>query len=99
MAYKIIISEIAYRNIENAVTYYSENSSKKIASQFLKDFKKVYKNLEINPFYQFHDTNYRFIPFNKFPFIAFFLIDEPNKTVELNAVFHTSQNTDKYPLT
>jgi hypothetical protein len=29
--------------------------------------------------------------------IAFFIVDEPSKTVFLNAVFHTSQNPDKYP--
>lgn len=98
MAYKVIISNIAYKNIDNAVTYYTENASKKIVTEFLKDFKKVYKSLEINPYYQYHDTNYRFIPFSKFPFIAFFLIDETNKTVDLNAIFHTSQNTDKYTL-
>ena len=92
MAYKIIISEIAYKNIDNAVTYYTEKASKKVAAKFLKDFKKVYKSLEINPYYQYHDNNYRFIPFSKFPFITFFLIDETNKTVDINAIFHTSQN-------
>lgn len=96
MAYKVFISNIAYKNIHNAVTYYTENASKKIATEFLKDFEKIYKNLGINPYYQYHDTNYRFIPFSKFPFIAFFLIDKTNKTVDLNAIFHTSQNTDKY---
>ena len=65
---------------------------KKLLRSFLKDFKKVYKSLEINPYYQYHDNNYRFIPFSKFPFIAFFLIDETNKTVDINAIFHTSQN-------
>jgi toxin ParE1/3/4 len=91
MDYKIIISDIAYNNIDNAVEYYTEKASKKVASEFLKDFKKVYKNLQKNPFYQFHDNNYRFIPFSKFPFIAFFLVNESKKTVSIVAIFHTSQ--------
>jgi len=71
---------------------------KKVALDFLNDYKKTYKALQINPFYQVHDNNYHFFPFKKFPYIAFFIIDEASKTVFLNAVFHTSQNPNKYPV-
>ena len=98
MNYKIIVSPIASRNIEGAVTYYIENASKKVAFYFLKEYRKTYETLEINPFYQFHDNNYQFLPFDKFPYIAFFIVDETSKTVFLNAVFHTSQDPIKYPL-
>ena len=83
MAYKIIVSPIAIKNIDNAVNYYIEEVSKKVALDFLNDYKKTYKDLQKNPFYPFHDSNYRYLPFKKFPFIAFFLVDEPSKTVFL----------------
>ena len=95
MAYKVIVSPIAIKNIDNTVTYYAEEVSKKVALDFLNDYKKTYKDLQKNPFYPFHDSNYRYLPFKKFPFIAFFLVDEPSKTVFLNAVFNTHQNPDK----
>ena len=95
MAYKIIISPIAIQNIDNAVAYYTEEVNKKVAFDFLNDYKKTYKDLQKNPFYPFHDSNYRYLPFKKFPFIAFFLVDEPSKTVFLNAVFNTHRNPDK----
>ncbi|WP_396211828.1 type II toxin-antitoxin system RelE/ParE family toxin [Flavobacterium sp.] len=98
MSYKIIVSPIAVKNLDDAVEYYVSNVSKKVAFDFLKDFKKTYKNLQINPFYQIHDNNYRFLPFDKFPFVAFFIVDEISETVFLNAVFHTSQNPIKYPI-
>jgi len=98
MNYKIIVSPIASKNIEDAVVYYIEKATKKVALEFLKDYRKTYKALQTNPFYQLHDNNYRFLPFNKFPYIAFFILDEPSKTVFLNAVFHTSQGPDKYPV-
>ena len=98
MNYKIIVSPIACQNIEDAVEYYIEKATKKVASDFLKDYRKTYKAVQTNSFYQFHDNNYRFLPFDKFPYIAFFIVDEPSKTIFLNAVFHTSQNPDKYPL-
>ncbi|MFY8189136.1 MAG: type II toxin-antitoxin system RelE/ParE family toxin [Flavobacterium sp.] len=72
-------------------------ASKKVALDFLKDYKRIYKALQINPFYQLHDNHYRFLPFDKFPYIAFFIVDEPSKTVFLNAVFHTSQDPSEYP--
>jgi plasmid stabilization system protein ParE len=97
MNYKIIVSPIASENIAKAVDYYFYKASKKVALDFLNDYKKTYKSLQINPFYQFHDSNYRFLPFKKFPYIAFFIVDEPSKTVFLNAVFHTSLNPKKIP--
>ena len=98
MIYKIIVSPIACQNIEDAIEYYIDNVSKKVAADFLKDYRKTYKTLQINPFYQFHDNNYRFLPFDKFPYVAFYIVDEPSNTIFLNAMFHTSQNPDKYPL-
>lgn len=97
MNYRIIVSPIALKNIQEAVEYYIFKASKKVALDFLNDYKKVYKALQINPFYQIHDSNYRFLPFKKFPYVAFFMIDELSKTVFLNAVFHTSKNPENYP--
>ncbi len=98
MNYKIIVSPIASQSIEDALEYYIYKVSKKVALDFLKNYRKTYKAIQTNPFYQFHDNNYRFLPFDKFPYIAFFIVDEPSKTVFLNAVFHTSQNPSKYPV-
>lgn len=98
MNYKIIVSPIASQNIEDALEYYIYKVSKKVALDFLKNYRKTYKAIQTNPFYQFHDNNYRFLPFDKFPYIAFFIIDESSKTVFLNAVFHTSQDPSKYPV-
>lgn len=97
MKFKIIVSPTASKNIQDAVEYYIYKASKKVALNFLKEYRKIYKALQINPFYQFHDTNYRFLPFDKFPYIVFFIVDEPSNTVFLNAIFHASQNPSKYP--
>lgn len=95
MSYNVIISPIAIKNIDNAVEYYKKNASKRVAVDFLNDYKKAYNNLKINPFYNFHDSNYRYLPLSKFPYIAFFIVDETTKTVFLNAIFNTHQNPEK----
>jgi len=89
---------IAAGQIEYATDYYVTEVSPIVALDFLDDYIETKKRLETNPFYQYHDNNYRFLPFEKFPYIAFFIVDEPSKTVFLNNVFHTSQNPNKYPL-
>lgn len=98
MNYKIIVSPIASKNIKNAVSYYVEEVSKKVANDFIKDLKKNTKPYKKIRFASFTIIIIVFLPFSKFPYIAFFIVDEPSKTVFLNAVFHTSQNPEKYPL-
>src|SRR5688500_14198094 len=95
MSYKITLSPIASKNIEDALEYYVLKAGKTVASNFLKEFHRVYSDLQKNPFYQYHDNKYRFVPFKKFPYIVFFIIDENTKTVYINAVFNTSQDPNK----
>ncbi len=95
MGYKIIVSPNAEKNLQDAVDYYLKKAGKGIASNFLIDYRSIYKALQVNPFYQFHDTNYRFLPFNDFPYIAFFIVDENSRTVFLNAIFNTFQDPEK----
>lgn len=96
MSYKIIVSPVASKNITDAVEYYFLKASKKVALDFLNDYRKLYKDLKINPMYKFHDAIYRFLPFAKFPYVAFFIVEETSKTVFLNAIFHTSQEPDSW---
>jgi toxin ParE1/3/4 len=95
--FKIVVSPNAAANIEDALDYYLNIGGKNVAENFLKDYRNTYRALKINPFFQYHDQKYRFLPFKKFPFIAFFIVNEQNKTVYINAIFQTSQSTKKYP--
>jgi toxin ParE1/3/4 len=45
------VSPVASKNIEDALEYYIYKASKKIALDFLKDYKTTYKALHINPFH------------------------------------------------
>ena len=50
MTYKIIVSPVASKNLDNALNYYLEEVSKKVAADFLKDYNQTYKALKKNPF-------------------------------------------------
>ena len=41
MNYKIIVSPIASQNIEDALEYYIDKASKKVALDFLKEYRKT----------------------------------------------------------
>ena len=56
MNYKVIVSPIASKNIEDAVEYYSQKVSQKVALDFLNDYKMTYKALQKNPFIDFTIT-------------------------------------------
>ena len=43
MAFKVIISDEAKLDLENSYLYYRENASKKVADNFIKDFRKSIK--------------------------------------------------------
>ncbi len=76
MGYKIVVSSVANKQVEEALLYYLNKAGRKVALSFISDFQKTLGYLKKNPFYRFHDSNYRFIPFSKFPFIVYFILSD-----------------------
>ena len=95
--YKIKISLNAQDEIENALLFY-RNISIKLADKFISTILKTYTLLEKNPYFNIRYKNYRAISISQFPYLLFFEIDEQNQIVYILSCFHTSQNTDKYPI-
>ncbi|RRQ46906.1 type II toxin-antitoxin system RelE/ParE family toxin [Chryseobacterium sp. SC28] len=96
MAYKIVISPEAEKEIDHAFEYYAE-FSKSAGKSFKKQLLDSYKKLRLNPFYERRYLNVRVLPFPKYPYIILFRIDELKKTVYILSVFCTHQDPEKYP--
>ena len=45
MDYKIVITPDAFTDIENAINYYKLNASKRVATLFINDYKKAFKDI------------------------------------------------------
>ena len=45
MTYKIVVTPDAISDINNAINYYKEKVSKKVAHLFLKDYKESFKDI------------------------------------------------------
>ena len=97
MDFRVHITPVAKTNQKQAVAYYKEKASLKVAQNFLKDYEKTLYKIKQNPYYQIYYKNFRGLPLKKFPYIVFYTIDENLKVITIKAIFHTSQNPGKYP--
>lgn len=97
--FKVLVEPNCNTDIENACRYYSTLpvDTNKLINHFFEDMQVAFDALSINPFYPYKTQNYRFIPLKRFPYILFFTVNESEKTVFVLALFHTNQDTNKYP--
>lgn len=96
MAYNLIISPEAVRDMEKAFEYYNSFSSKAV-NLFSSELQQVYDVIERNPFFQIRYKNIRAIPFKSLPYLVFFELNEKTNIIFIYSIFNTYLNTDKYP--
>jgi len=96
MAYKIIVSPRAQKEIENAIDYYLLYSIN-APINFITILQHTYKSLVINPFYVVRFKNIRSLKINKFPYSLYFVINEKQNTVKVLSCFHNKRNPTKRP--
>ena len=94
--YKLRFSDIADKEIDQAIEYHSGNSEDG-EYNFKAQLNRVLDALELNPFYQVRYKNIRALPFKSLPYIVLFEIDEQEKLVYIYSVFNTYQDPQKYP--
>lgn len=96
MAYKIIVSPRAQKEIIIAIDYYlikSENAPE----NFILQLEKIYKQLAINPYYPVRYKNIRSVKIKKFPFSLYFYVDEKSQILKILSCFHNKRNLNKRP--
>ncbi len=96
MAYKIIVSPRAQKEIENAIDFYALYSSNAPQS-FINLLKDSYQSLGTNPFFCVRYKNIRALKINKFPYSLYFTINETQNIVRILACFHNKRNPSKRP--
>lgn len=97
MAFKVIISDEAKLDLENSYLYYREKANKKVADNFIKDFRKSIKIISDNPYFKIWFEDFKAKPLSKYPFLIFFSVDKKENIILIARVFHTSQNPEKHP--
>lgn len=97
MSYRVIVTDEAFFEIQEAYVYYKNVAGIKVAKSFSSKLKSSFKSLKKNPFYEFRIKGCRSLPVSKFPFILLFQVDENLKSIKILSVFNTSQDPKKYP--
>jgi toxin ParE1/3/4 len=97
MAYKIIISPRAQKEIENAIDFYalySDNAPR----NFITTLKNTYQILSQNPFsHRVRYKSVRALKLNKFPYSLYFDINQTQKRVKILSCFHNKRDPNKRP--
>lgn len=97
MNYNIKISNIAKTHVKEAVAYYKNVASIKIAQNFLTDYHNSLDKIKLNPYFQNYYKDFRGLPLKKHPYIIFYQIDSGTKTIFIKAVFNARQDVQKRP--
>jgi len=96
MAYKIIVSPRAQKEIENSIDYYglySESAPK----DFIDAIRESYSTLEKIPFFKIRYKNIRALGLKKFPHSLNYVVNEETKTVKILSCFHNKRNPKRRP--
>ncbi|MHC1775374.1 MAG: type II toxin-antitoxin system RelE/ParE family toxin [Lentimicrobium sp.] len=96
MAYKIIVSPRAQKEIENAIEYYALYSVNAPVI-FISALKEAFTTIETNPFYRVRYKNIRALKINKFPHSLYFIINEDKNTIRVLSCFHNKRHPNKRP--
>lgn len=96
MGYKVIISQRAQQEIENAIDYYAMYSLD-APRRFVTLIAQAYILLETNPKLKFSHGNVRRLKFKKFPYSLFFTVNEKTETVRILSCFHNKRNPKNMP--
>jgi len=96
MAYSVIVSPRAQKEIEDAIDYYSLNSIDAPVN-FINALNNAYDAIALNPFFRIRYNNIRAYKIGKFPYVLYFTVNKAYKIVRIVACFHTKRNPDKRP--
>ncbi|WP_298148892.1 type II toxin-antitoxin system RelE/ParE family toxin [Flavobacterium sp.] len=96
MAYRILVSPRAQKEIENAIDYYALNST--VASRkFIASVATAYQILSEVPFFTVRYKDIRSFKIKYFPYSLYFVVYEERKVVRVLSCFHNKRNPDKRP--
>lgn len=96
MAFRVIISPRAQKEIENAIDFYALYSID-APLNFITALKEAYSTLETHPFFGVRYKGIRALRLKKFPQSLYFTINEDTKTVRILSCFHNMRNPNKRP--
>ncbi len=96
--FKVKYNPQVYLDIQKTVAHYRrETGNDELGTRFVKTVKATLKKLNSSALlYHIRYDDIRFMPIPVFSFMAHYRINEENNTVMVEAIFHTSEDPDKW---
>ena len=96
MVYKIIISPRAFKEIENAIDYYTLYSNS-APRNFISTLGDCYKTLERNPHFSIRYKHIRTLHIRRYPYSLYSVINEKHTIIRILSCFHNKRNPERMP--
>ncbi len=96
MAYRIVFTKRARKEIKNAIDYYVLYSND-APINFSTELKDAYDVLTSYPFFAVRYKNVRTIKLKRFPYSLYFIVNHKKGTVRILSCFHNKQDPYKRP--
>jgi toxin ParE1/3/4 len=96
MAYKVVVSPRAQKEIKNAIDYYALYSQNAPLS-FIAFLEIAYDTLSVTPFFKVRYKEVRALKIKKIPYSLYFKVDEEQNLVHVLSCFHNRRHPDKRP--
>lgn len=94
--YKVIISDSAKTDIKENAKWYNKQQGG-LGKRFTQSIKECVKIIQLQPeSFQIRYKNNRAGISDKFPYLIIYNVNKDNKTISIIAVFHSSQNPEKW---
>ena len=96
MAFEIIYNPEVQNDIQSAVDWYNKQQAG-LGKRFLSATKKHLNSLKDTAnHYAIRYDDIHCMPIKKFPYMAHYRIDKNNNSVKVEAVFHTSRDSERW---
>lgn len=96
MKYKIIYNPEVQNDIQSAIEWYNKQQPG-LGKRFLTTAKKHLDSLkDTADHFALRYDDIHCMPIKKFPYMAHYRIDSKDKTVKVEAVFHTSRDPERW---
>ncbi len=96
--FKVKYNPQIHLDIQKQVAYYRKiTGNNQLSTRFIKTVKTALEELKTSALhYQIRYDNVRCLPIPIFPFLAHYRIDENSKVIFVDAIFHTSNDPEKW---
>ncbi len=92
MKYKLTFHPLLDSDVQKIISYYNFKQDG-LGIEFFLELQSKYSTLKINPLFQKRYNNVHCLPLKRFPYMIHFSIDTDTKTVFIEAVYSTAQNS------